>query len=262
MKWYRIEALIARHVYLYKRSLPRLMDIFFWPTMDLLVWGFMSLYLQGLNLANVNIVSAILGAVIFWGILQQSQGSVSTTFLEDVWEKNLLNIFVTPLTILEFILATFGLVIVRVILGGVVMFALALLLYHFNIFVIKLAAIPFILNLIVFGSILGLFITSILLRFGTSAQVLAFGFIFLIQPFSAVFYPVSVLPHALQYISYVLPSTYVFEGLRALLNHGVFNIQYMIYAALLNVVYLAVVLALFYLAFAWVKKNGLLLKLN
>src|SRR5271168_4830718 len=203
MKWYRVKALIIRHLYLYQRSLPRLMDIFFWPTMDLLVWGFMSLYLEKLDLANVNIFSAILGAVIFWGILQQSQGSVSTTFLEDVWEKNLLNIFVTPLTILEFILATFGLVIVRVILGGIVMVILALLLYHFNVFVLQLAAIPFILNLIVFGSVLGLFITAILLRFGTSAQVLAFGFIFLIQPFSAVFYPVSALPRVLQYISYI-----------------------------------------------------------
>jgi len=238
------------------------MDIFFWPTMDLLVWGFMSLYLEKLDLANVNIFSAILGAVIFWGILQQSQGSVSTTFLEDVWEKNLLNIFVTPLTILEFILATFGLVIVRVILGGIVMVILALLLYHFNVFVLQLAAIPFILNLIVFGSVLGLFITAILLRFGTSAQVLAFGFIFLIQPFSAVFYPVSALPRVLQYISYILPSTYVFEGLRTLLNQGVFNTAYMIYAALLNIVYLVGVLLLFYLAFGWVKKNGLLLKLD
>ena len=258
----RIKALIIRHLYLYQRSLPRLMDVFFWPTMDLLVWGFLSIYLEKLNLGSVNIVSVLLGAVIFWGMLQQSQGSVSTTFLEDVWEKNFLNLFVTPLSISEFLFATVCLVAVRVVFGLIVISLLALVFYQFNILILGFAVIPFLLNLIIFGCTLGFLITVVIFRYGTSAQVLAFGFIFLIQPFSAVFYPVSALPKAVQFVSFFMPSTYVFEGMRQFLNNGTFNGQYALYAFLLNIFYLALVLALFYAVFSWVKKKGLLLKLD
>jgi len=262
MRWHRIKALVIRHLYLYQRSLPRLMDVFFWPTMDLLVWGFLSLYLEKLSLGNLNIVSVLLGAVIFWGMLQQSQGSVSTTFLEDVWEKNFLNLFVTPLSISEFLAATTILVMVRVVFGLVVISALAFFFYHFNFLTFGFAAIPFLINLIIFGCTLGFLITVVIFRYGTSAQVLAFGFIFLIQPFSAVFYPVSALPKVMQFISYLLPSTYVFEGMRTLLNNGSFNMNYTLYSFGLNILYFVLTLMLFYWVFRWVKRKGLLLKLD
>ena len=238
------------------------MDVFFWPTMDLLVWGFLSLYLEKLALGNFNIISVLLGAVIFWGMLQQSQGSVSTTFLEDVWEKNFLNLFVTPLSIAEFLAATTILVIIRVILGLVVISLLAFFFYNFNFLTFGFAAIPFLINLILFGCTLGFLITVVIFRYGTSAQVLAFGFIFLIQPFSAVFYPVSALPNVMQFISYLIPSTYVFEGMRTLLNNGTFNINYALYSFGLNILYFILTLILFFWVFRWVKRKGLLLKLD
>ncbi|MEI6478811.1 MAG: ABC transporter permease, partial [bacterium] len=256
MSFGRIKALVIRHLYLYQRSLPRLMDVFFWPTMDLLVWGFLSVYLEKLSLGNVNIISVLLGAVIFWGMLQQSQGSVSTTFLEDVWEKNFLNLFVTPLSISEFLVATVCLVMIRVVLGLVVISLLAIIFYQFNIFVLGLAVIPFLFNLILFGCTLGFLITVVIFRYGTSAQVLAFGFIFLIQPFSAVFYPLSALPQSVQFVAYFLPSTYVFEGMRQLINQGTFNGTYALYSLAINIVYLALVIVLFYAVFGWVKKKG------
>src|SRR3989344_2239663 len=104
MKWYRIHALLIRHLYLYRRSFPRLMDIFYWPVMELLLWGFMSIYLEKFNLAGFNAISVLMGAIILWDLLSQSQKAVSIAFLEDVWERNLLNMFVTPLRIIEFLL--------------------------------------------------------------------------------------------------------------------------------------------------------------
>lgn len=263
MKWHRIKALLIRHLYLYKRSFPRLMDVFFWPTMTLLLWGFLSLYLQKTPLGNgVNIVTILLGATLLWEVLSESQHSISVAFLEDIWEKNFLNLFVTPLKLNEFIASTALLGIVRVFLVGIIMSIVGFVLYAFNVFTFGIYLIPFVINLLLFGWILGFLITAIILRFGTSAQVLAFGIIFLIQPFTAVFYPVSILPHAVQYVSYSLPSTYVFEGMREVISTGQFNIGYFLTGLGINIVYMALVLWFFYYMFAKVKVKGRLMKLD
>jgi len=262
MKFYRIRALIIRHLYLYQRSVPRLMDIFFWPVMELLVWGFLSLYLQKNNLAGLNVITILLGAIIFWDLLSQSQRAVSTAFLEDVWEKNFLNIFITPLKISEFLTSTVLIGLIRIIIVAAVVGVLSFVLYGFNILIFGLYLVPFVFNLLIFGWILGLFTTAIILRYGTQAQVLAFGFIFLIQPFSAVFYPVSILPSAVQWLAYALPSTYVFEGMRAVAASGSFSWQLFYYSLGANVVYFILTLWLFYATLAYVKEKGLLLKLD
>jgi ABC-2 type transport system permease protein len=231
--------------------------------MTLLLWGFVSEYLQASKFSgSVNIVTVLLGAVILWEILSEGQHSLSVAFLEDIWEKNLLNIFVTPLKLSEFLTATALLGLIRVFLISVVMTIVAFFAYSFNLFSFGFYIIPFAFNLILFGWILGLLITGIILRFGTSAQVLAFGIMFLIQPFTAVFYPVSILPKYIQYISYSLPSTYVFEGLRAVTNSGIFLSSYFLIGLGLNLVYLALSLWFFYRMFARVKKNGSLTKLD
>lgn len=262
MKYYRINALVIRHLYLFKRSVPRIMDILYWPIMELLLWGFISVYMGKLNIAGFNAITVLLGAVIFWDLLSQSQRSVSVSFLEDVWEKNFVNIFVTPLKISEFLMSTIVLGAIRIFAVGIVMGVLAFLFFHFNIFTFGILLVPFMLSLLVFGSILGLFTTGIILRYGTSAQVLAFGFIFLIQPFSAVFYPVSALPASVQFISYLLPSTYIFEGMRDVIASGSLPPILLFHSFLLNFVYLVAVVWYFYKMFSWVKNKGLLLKLN
>ena len=183
-------------------------------------------------------------------------------FLEEVWDKNLLNIFVTPLTVFEFLFSTLLLGVVKMILVGIVLGVLAFLLYSFNIFSLGFALIPFLLNLLVFGWAVALFSMAIILRFGTSAQVLAFGFLLIIQPFSAVFYPVSALPQAIQFIAYLLPPTYVFEGMRAVLATGVIPNHFVLWAVISNVFCLAVVMTYFYSTFNWVKRKGRLLKLD
>jgi len=262
LKLYRINALVIRHLYLYKRSLPRLMDIFFWPVMELLLWGFISLYLSTTEFTGANIVTVLLGAVIFWDLLSQSQRAVSIAFLEDVWERNFLNIFVTPVSLLEFIASTVVLGFVRVLLVVVVMSGLAFIFYAFNIFTFGFYLIPFMANLLIFGWILGLFTTAIILRYGSSAQVLAFGFILIIQPFSAVFYPASVLPESIRWLSFILPSTHVFEGMRAVIATGSSALSELGWAFLLNLIFMALVFWFFYKMFAQVKAKGRLLKLD
>jgi len=262
MKLHRINAILMRHLYLFQRSMPRIMDILFWPILELLVWGFLSLYLQELNLSNVNVITFLLGAIIFWDILNQSQKAVSISFLEDVWEKNFLNIFVSPLRIGEFLTASGLIALIRIILVSIILGVLSFVLYKFNIFQFGFYLIPFLFNLLVFGFILGIFTTGIILRFGTAAQILAFGIIVLIQPFSAVFYPVSALPHYLQYVSYIIPSTYVFEGMRAVAATGTLPVRDLVLALGTNAVYLVLVLWFFYKMFALVKVKGRLMKLD
>ncbi len=262
MRWHRIKALLIRHLYLYKRSFPRLMDIFYWPIMELLLWGFLSLYLNKINITGFNAVTIILGAIIFWDLLSQGQRVVSIAFLEEVWERNLINLFVTPLKIREFVASTVLLGLIRIVIVGVVMGGLAFIFYHFNIFVFGFYLIPFIASLLIFGLTLGLFTTGVIMRYGTSAQVLAFGAILLIQPFSAVFYPVSVLPKFLQYVAYIIPSTHVFEGMRQVIMSGVFPTVSLIISFALNILYLILAIWYFNRMFARVKERGLLLKVD
>ena len=238
------------------------MDIFFWPVTELLVWGFLSRYLEGTGLGGVNVVTILLGALIFWDLLSQSQRAVSVVFLEEVWERNLLNIFVTPLKISEFLVSTVLIGLARIMLVGVVITIMAFFLYQFNIFQLGFALIPFVVNLLLFGWAIGLFATAIILRFGSAAQVLAFGLTFLLQPFSAVFYPVSALPQMAQYIAYLLPSTHVFEGMRQVINTGVFSWQQLGWTIIANVVFISLILWFFYSMFANVKEQGRLMKLD
>ncbi len=252
-----------RHLYLYKgRSLPRFMDIFFWPVMTLLTWGFFSVYLGKLNLGNINIISVLLGAVVFWEIVQMSQQAVSVYFLEDVWEKNFLNIFVTPLTLGEFFAATAILAIIKIIITAAVLLTVAYFSYHYSIFTLGFAVIPYALNLFIFGMVIAIFINAIILRFGTSAQVLAFGVILILQPLSAVFYPVTALPSFIQPISRILPTTYVFEAMRATLAGGVFDTTSFLLALGLNIFYFIVVCFFFSTMFKIVKRKGILLKVQ
>ena len=250
MKWYRIWAIFTRHFYLYKRSLSRWMAIFYWPLIDLFVWGFITIYLRqserlvpGQNLGSF--VMAFLGALILWDILFRSQQGISITFLEEVWSRNLLNLFVAPLKPIEFLTAS--------MLMGLFMVTTATL---------ASALLPFILNLVAMGWAIGVVTTAVILRFGQKAEVLAWGLTFFFQPISAVFYPVEVLPGWLQPIARAVPATHVFQGMRQVLHEGTFPFGELLAATALNGIYLAVAFVFFYWMFAQVKELGLLLKVG
>lgn len=261
MKFHRIYALFLRYVYLYPRSIPRILDIFFWPIVDILMWGFLTMYLRGIQANSINFLSILLGAVIFWDFILRSQQAVSISFLEEVWERNLLNIFVTPIKVSEFLGATVLVGVVRIALIGVTLGLSSFIFFHYNIFSLGFYLIPFILNLFFFGWILGLIATSILLRFGQSAQVLAFALTMIIQPFVAVFYPIKVLPAFLQVIANIIPASHVFEGMREVILSGKLSMNNLILATGLNIVWFTASVWTFFKMFDYVRNKGQLAKL-
>ena len=260
MRLYRVAAMVERHLYLYRRSLPRMGEVFFWPLMDLLLWGFVTLYLKRSEADLPRFVAFFLGALILWDILYRAQQGISISFLEEVWAKNLLNLFVSPLRPSEFLAALMTLSIFKLLLASTASALLAWFLYSFNFFLIGMALVPFVLNLIVMGWSIGIVTMSTILRYGQEAEAMAWGLAFLVQPVSAVFYPVSVLPAWLQPIARMIPSSYIFEGMRAVIETGAIPMQDLLVAALLNGLYLTAAIGLFYRNLRIVKEKGLLMR--
>jgi len=236
------------------------MEIFYWPLLDLMLWGFVGLYLTRYKAGVPNFVSFFLGALILWDILFRSQQGISVSFLEDLWSRNLVNIFISPLSPVEYVTSLLVMSLIKLALASCVLTILAWLLYSFNIFTIGLPLIPLALNLIIMGWSIGIVTTAVILRYGQEAEVLAWGLALLFQPISAVFYPVSVMPPWLRHIVAFIPSAHVFEGMRAVIAHGPFPIGHLVMALLLNAVYVAVSIKFFSWNFKKVKEGGLLVK--
>ncbi|MFA7340512.1 MAG: ABC transporter permease [Candidatus Obscuribacterales bacterium] len=257
----RVLGLCHRYFYIYTRSGFRLLDVVFWPVMDLIVWGFVAKYFMRLDSANPTAITFLIGAIIFFNILNRAQQSISVSFLEDLWSRNLLNAFVAPITVAEFVASTFVVGLTQIFAVSLIMSGLAFCLYAFNILTISFALIPLFLNLLFMGWSLGMFTTSLIFRFGHQAEALAWAVPFLIQPISAVFYPVSVLPDWLQPVAYMVPATYVFEGMRAVLSgHGDIT-NYLITASGLNVFYFIAISIFFGAMLNSARERGALAKL-
>lgn len=262
MTAHRIYGIFLRNLYLYKRSIPRLMEIFYWPLLDLLLWGFITLYLSRYGKTLPNFVAFFVGALILWDILFRSQLGISVSFLEDIWARNFLNLFVSPLTPIEYIVSLMFVSLFKILLAGGIMSLLAWIFYSFNIFVIGIALIPFVLNLVILGWTIGIFTTSLILRFGQQAEILAWGIAILFQPISAVFYPVSVLPRFLQAAARFNPASYIFEGMREIITTHVVPLPKLLWAFGINAAFLVAVFAFFYRILKAVKKRGLLAKIG
>lgn len=268
MSWIRIKALVLRYTLLYRRSVPRLIELFFWPTMDLLVWGYVTLYLQRLQAGNqaatagTGAITFLLGAMIFWDILYRAQQGVTLSFLEDVWTRNLLNIFVAPIRVTEFIAATFLVGLVRIAITLIALTGLAWVLYHFSLFDLGFNLIPFFVNLMLMGWALGMITTGLIMRWGQAVEALAWGVPFLVQPLAAVFYPVDVLPTWIQPLSYALPATHVFEGMRMVMRGGPWPVGHLLHAFALNALYLVGAAWFFHRMYERARQKGLLAKLG
>ena len=262
MKASRVLAYTTRHLYLYKRSLPRLMEVFYWPILDLVLWGFVSVYLGKYRGEVPGFVTFFVGALILWDILFRSQQGISVSFLEDMWSRNLLNIFVSPLSPAEYVSSLMVISIVKLLLTSTVMVTLAWLLYSYDIFTLGFALIPLIVNLVIMGWAVGIITTALILRFGQEAEILAWGVALFFQPVSAVFYPVGVLPGWVQKVALFVPSSHVFEGMRKVISNKGFPTEDLIWAFSLNALYIASAILFFSWNFAVVKKKGLLAKVG
>ena len=258
-----IGALVLRYLFLYTRSWVRVVELVFWPMMDLMVWGYLTIFLQQKSGGAFPVfITYLIGAMIFWDVLFRSQQAVAVSFLEDVWTRNLLNLFVAPIRITEFLGATFVVGLLRVLVTVVILTVLSRALYSFNLFSLKLTLLPFFANLLIFGWSLGMISTALIVRWGQAAEGLAWAVPFLIQPVVAVFYPVSVLPRWLQPVSWCFPCTHVFEGMREVLAHGGVPWEHLAWATGLNLVFLAAAAGFFYFMFGLAREKGLLTKLG
>lgn len=258
----RITGMIMRNLFLLPKSFARWMDMFYWPLIDLLVWGYTTVYLNAHSAGGMNFIVLFIGALISWDVLFRAQQSITITFLEDIWARNILNLFVSPLTPTEFLVSSVSYGMLKHFITMSFMAVMAFWLYDYNYFSLGLALIPAILNLLVFGWSLGIVTTAMIIRFGQAGEMLAWGLAFLLQPFVGVFYPVETLPVFFQKVSLALPPAYVFAELRNIVLRKTFDPQAMFIAFALNIVYFALSAVFFNWIWRIVKKKGYLTRLG
>jgi len=258
----RVRAVLRRHGYLILKSWTRIASMMYYPTVTMVVWGFLTLYLAPTNNFLKDAPGFFIGAVLLWDLLFRGQLGVSLTFIEEFYARNLGNLFVSPLTLPEYIAGQLAMSMLRALIGvgGACLFAF--LLFRYSIFSVGFPLIAFFGNLLAFGWAIGLAMSGMILRLGLGAEELAWAAIFVIAPVSGVYYPISVLPSWLQAIAWGIPSAHVFEGMRSVLLQGVFRWDHFWAAAVLNVFYLALGAAVFAWSMRYARDRGTLLQMG
>ncbi len=258
----RIWAMVLRNFYLMRGSWPRVLDLIYWPTLQMTLWGFITLFFLEHSSWVAQAAGVLLSAVLLWDVLFRGQISLFLSFLEEMWSRNLGHLLVSPLRPLELAAALVVTSLVRTLIGVGGAAVLAILLFDFSIFDLGLPLAAYFVNLIALGWSLGLVVSGLVLRFGQGAEGLAWAVVFLIQPVSGVYYPISVLPDWLQIIAAALPSSHVFEGMRALLIEETFRADLLANAIALNVIWLAAGIGLFLYAVRLARDKGLILQMG
>src|SRR3989338_3057371 len=263
MRIKRVMAVVIRHLYIWPRSPERFMWTFGWPFFGLLIWGLTISFLQNNSSSNFSFITMIIGGVVFWEIIVQPQREISINFIDEMWNKNILNLFASPLTKAEYLTALVIIGIIKMFITVISLTIGSIILYKFNIFASFGLHIPILfINLIIFGITLGLFVNSLILRFGISVQEIAWDIVAIVQPFVCVLYPLSSLPVWVQRISVILPPTYVFEEMRRILFSNKIEINNLLFAFVLNILYLALTIWFFSAMFEKAREHGRLVKLN
>lgn len=257
----RIGGVLLRHAAVYRFNKMRWQDFLFWPIVELLLWGFIAAYVQDLT-ALTAVAAALLGAVLLWQVFVRTQQSVGISFLMELWSRNLLNVFTTPITVREYLLALLIFGIVKVALLTGIFLVLIALFYGVNLFALGPALVLFSGALVLFGWAGGIFVDGIVLRFGQSAESLAFALAFLFQPFGAVFFPVSVYPPWLQSVLWWVPLPHIFESLRSVFAGQPYDPARLLWAYGLSLVYLVSAFFFFGYMFERARAKGFLLKLQ
>jgi len=258
----RILALVERHAYLMTKSWPRIVSMMYYPTVTMIMWAFVTVYLRPTNNFLADAPGFFIGAVLLWDVLFRGQLGVSLTFFEEIYSRNLGNLFVSPLREWELIVGQLVMSIIRTLIGvgGACLFAW--LLFKYSIFTLGFPLIAFFVNLIICGWAVGLAVSGMVLRWGLGAEELAWAAIFLLAPVSGVYYPVSVLPGWLQAIAHAVPTSYVFEGMRAVLLEKSFRIDLFVQALAMNAAYLSAGIVLYLLAIRYARNHGVLLQMG
>ncbi|MGH8280203.1 MAG: ABC transporter permease [Gammaproteobacteria bacterium] len=203
-------------------SAARVVPLFAWVAVDIVLWGFITRYLNAVSNAGFNFVPALLGAVLLWDFLTRVMQGVTMAFFEDVWSRNFLSLFASPLSISEYLTGLVASSIITSTVGLVVMIIVATLAFGLSFFMYGLLFVPFLLILFLSGIALGIFGSALVLRLGPAAEWFVWPIPALVSPFVGVFYPLSVLPGWMHALAWLLPPSYVFEGMRALVEHKAF----------------------------------------
>jgi ABC-2 type transport system permease protein len=256
----RIGAMILRYWYLLRSSWPRLLELIYWPAVQMMMWGFLQVYIDQHSSFLARAGGTFIGAVLLWDVLFRGQLGFSVSFLEEMWARNMGNLMISPLRPGEFVTALMVMSVVRLAIGMVPVSLLAIAFFGFNVWSLGLALAAFFANLILTSWAIGIFVSGVVLRNGLGAENLAWTIMFVFLPLTCVYYPVATLPSWLQAIAWTVPPTYVFEGMRALLIEHRFRADLMLEALALNAVFFALAVAAFLALLESARRNGSLMQ--
>ena len=262
MRWHKIYGLSLRHIYLIKSSFPRILDLIYWPTIQIFLWGFISKFFTINSAYYNNTVGVILTAAILYDFLFRSSISYNMMFLEEIWSRNFTNLFIAPIKISEIIAALTLTAIIRTSIGLIPAALLAIPLFGVSLFSLGPPLLLLLLSLYIFGISLGLLVTSGLIRFGPSFENIAWASLFFLAPLGCIYYPIDILPEWLQIISKTLPLVYIFEEMRNILINNSIN-YFQIYKAIsISSLYFLLGVIVFYLSYYGARIRGTLINIG
>tara|TARA_B100001029_G_C15009485_1_gene423301 strand:- start:58 stop:849 length:792 start_codon:yes stop_codon:yes gene_type:complete len=262
MNFNRMYGLFLRHFYLITRSLPRILDLIYWPSIQITLWGFISNFFANHSTYYNGAVGVILTCAILYDFLFRTSIGFNMLFLEEIWSRNFTNLFIAPIKMSEIITSLIITALIRALIGLVPAIILTSPIFGISILDLGLPLFLLFLSLYIFGITLGLLVSAGLLRFGPSFENIAWSTMFLLAPFGCIYYPVETLPTIFQNIAYALPLVYIFEEARSILIDQTFNSGQIFKAFYLNGIYLFTAISLFYYAFNQARKKGTLINIG
>jgi ABC-2 type transport system permease protein len=242
----RIGAMVLRHWYVLRSSWPRLLEIVYWPAVQMITWGFLQTYVGQASGRVALGAGTLIGAVLLWDILFRGGLGFSVSFLEETWSRNLGNLLISPLKPIELVISLAAMSVIRLAIGLVPVSLLAIAFFGFNLWGLGLALAAFFVNLMLTAWAVALLVSGLILRHGAGAENLAWSLMFILMPLCAVYYPAALLPGWIQWLAWLLPPTYVFEGMRAALVDHVVRGDLMLAAFALNLVYFSTAMVAFF----------------
>ena len=258
----RIYGLFLRHFYLITRSFPRILDLIYWPTIQITLWGFISNFFADHSTFYNGAVGVILSCAILYDFLFRTSIGFNMLFLEEIWSRNFTNLFIAPMRISEIIVSLVFTALIRALIGLVPAILLTSPLFGISLLDLGMPLTLIFLSLYIFGITLGLLVSAGLLRFGPSFENISWSTMFLLAPFGCIYYPIETLPEIFQSIAYALPLVYLFEEARNILVNQIVDYNNIMQALYLNLLYLIIAISIFYYSFDKARDKGTLINIG
>ena len=262
MNFNKIYALGLRHLYLISNSFPRIIDLIYWPTVQIFLWGFISKFFTLNSEYYSNTVGVILTSAILYDFLFRASISFNMMFLEEIWSRNFTNLFIAPIKISEIITSLTLTAVLRTLIGLIPAAILAVPLFGVSVFKLGVPLLFLLIALYLFGISLGLLVTSGLLRFGPSFENIAWASLFFLAPLGCIYYPIEILPNTLQFIAKGLPLVHIFEEMRSILITGIVNYYDIIKSISISMLYFVFGIIIFYVSYFGAKDRGTLINMG